>query len=347
MMMAQVIAGEKGPGEMWRYDEMGNMWLHLFPSIIQSATGKDAQYWLDQLRSEIKLSDSFTWPKVNSQWFRGASGSCRDWARFGQLILNGGSWQGKQVIASRLIDDMQKPVRVAPYGTYANPCYGLLVWLNADKSKHPGCCWEASRLPDPKCNQETFMDGAVTDMTLNIGLYGQVVMTLPSANSVIVGFGKDLRPIEPARIGYYPGVCRALGLPCNTPPPVPKTRCDELLQCTGVSAQCFTGGAWSHQEPAPGGQKCVDCFRGRLPMYENQFPEAAYMVKNCPQGDSGVAAFDYIKCFCGLTGKNANPFAPWPATTTTTSMMSLALPYYSNDSNVLLPIGSDDTYLVV
>lgn len=218
---------------------------------------------------------------------------------------------------------MQRPVKVKPDNSYLNPCYGLLVWLNADKSKYPGCCWEASRLPDPKCNHETFMDGAVHDLTLNIGLYGQIVMTLASADTVIVGFGNDLRPIEPARIGYYPAVCKALHLPCSRPPPVAKTKCGETLQCTGVSAQCFSGGSWSHSEPHPGKQQCVDCFRNRLPYYEQEFPEAKYMIKNCPKDQS--ADMKFIECFCGLTCVNANPFAPWPSTTTTTPKPSWPL----------------------
>merc|ERR1711988_923606 len=88
-------------------------------------------------------------------------------------------------IAKTYFEQMTEPTKYAPYNSYSNPCYGLLVWLNADKSKYPGCCWEASRLPDPKCNHETFMDGAVHDLTLNIGLYGQIVMTLASADTVI------------------------------------------------------------------------------------------------------------------------------------------------------------------
>jgi CubicO group peptidase (beta-lactamase class C family) len=313
-MMAQVIGGDDRPGEKWRYDELGTMYLHLFPQIIEKATGKKASAWLDQLRQSIGLTSVFQWPEVDSKWFRGAEGSCRDWARFGQLILNGGSWSNngnmETVIASQYIQQMQEPVKMPGDKEYSNPCYGLLIWLNADKSKHPGCCWEASRLPEPKCGENSFMDGAVTDMTLNIGLYGQVVMTLPSVNTVVVGFGNDLRPIEPARIGYYPGVCKALGIPCNTPPPVPQTKCGEHLECTGVSAQCFSGGAWSHAEPEPGKQQCVSCFQDRLPYYDKAFPEAHYMVNDWCPGKQSIA-FDYIKCFCGLTGVNANPFHPW------------------------------------
>merc|ERR1719326_2727938 len=198
--MAQVTGGDHRPGELWRYDEMGDMWLHLFPKIIKAATGKDAHYWLDRLHAGLGLSSSFTWKEVNTKWFRGASGSCRDWARFGQLILNKGMWAGQPLISSDLIEQMQKPVKYPPYNSYSNPCYGLLIWVNADKSKTPGCCWEASRLPPPDCNRETFMTGAVHDLTLNIGLYGQLVMTLDSVKTVVVGFGNDLRPIEPARL---------------------------------------------------------------------------------------------------------------------------------------------------
>merc|ERR1712151_715957 len=44
----------------------------------------------------------------------------------------------------------------------------------------------------------------------------------------------------------------------------------------------------------------------------------------CPHNHS--AAFDYVSCFCGLTGENANPFAPWPTTTTTTLPLGPAPP---------------------
>merc|ERR1712232_696939 len=98
-------------------------------------------------------------------------------ARFGQLLLNKGLWNGREVISSELIAAMQQPVKYKPYNFYANPCYGLLIWINANKSKYPGCCWEASRLPEPRCNDATFIAEAPNDMTFNIGLYGQIVMT--------------------------------------------------------------------------------------------------------------------------------------------------------------------------
>jgi len=326
MVMAQVLGGDHRPGETWRYDNLGTDWLWVFPRIVRAATGHNSSYFMHKMHSSLGLSKQFKFPTVDTDWFSGATGSCRDWARFGQLILNGGKWDGHELIATKYIQQMQEPMKVAPYKEYSNPCYGLLIWLNKDKKKYPGCCWEASRLPEPHCNHETFMDGAVTDLTMNIGLYGQVVMTLPSVNTVVVGFGNDLRPIEPVQIGYYPGVCKALGIPCNTPPPVPKPKCGETLECTGVSAQCYSGGSWSHHEPKPGLQQCVQCFQNRLPAYQKRFPEAQFMVKdNCPKDIA--TAMEYIACFCGLTGKEANPFGPWRTTTTTTQAPGVFPPF--------------------
>ena len=127
------------------------------------------------------------------------------------------------------------------------------------------------------------MDGAVHDLTMHIGKKGQIVMTLQSADAVVVGFGRDLRPVEPARIVYDPGLCQALSIPCKKPPPVPETTCGETLQCSGVSAQCFSGGRWGHTEPTPGKRQCVACFQQRPPQYEQVCPEAHFRVANwCP-----------------------------------------------------------------
>ena len=60
-------------------------------------------------------------------------------------------------IAAKYIMQMQQPVKYSPMNEYANPCYGLLIWVNPDKAKVPGCCWEASRLPPPHCGKDTFL----------------------------------------------------------------------------------------------------------------------------------------------------------------------------------------------
>lgn len=53
----------------------------------------------------------------------GAYLTAREWAKFGQLLLNNGKVNGKQIIASKLLDELYK-------GTKANPNYGITFWLN-------------------------------------------------------------------------------------------------------------------------------------------------------------------------------------------------------------------------
>jgi len=199
---------------------------------------------------------------------------------------------------------------------YSNPCYGLGWWLNPDKQTYNGCCWEASRLPPPNCNNETFIQGATHKLTFTLGLYGQVLLAIPERNVTIVSLGKDLRPIEPIRIGVYPGVCKMLGLPCNTPPKVPSPKCGETLECLGMSAQCFSGyGAWGHEEPVPGGAQCIECFEQRVRDQSRNDTEAQQMIKdNCPISNPRLLS-NYLECFC-YDGDNV--FSPWPTTTTTT-----------------------------
>merc|ERR1712178_179388 len=317
MMMSMVLGGEEGPGEMWRYDELGDMWMGVIPKVLFKATGKNATTWFKMLHDGLELSPSFVWPNVETSWGFGAASTCDDWGRFAQLVLNNGRWGNTQIISPSFMQQASQPVKYDPYNMYSNPCYGLGWWLNPDKQKYNGCCWEASRLPPPNCNNETFIQGGTHNLIFTLGLYGQVVLAIPSQNVSIVSLGKDLRPIEPIRIGIYPGVCKMLGLPCNNPPPIPKPKCGETFECLGMRAQCSPGyGNWRHAEPTPGGAQCVDCFMQRVRDQTADWrqKEARDMIKsNCPRDNRALSA--YLECFC-YDGDNV--FAPWPSTTTTT-----------------------------
>ena len=57
-------------------------------------------------------------------------GTARDWARFGQLYLQEGMWEGEQVIPKDFVEFVQTPAPGWP-----EPIYGGLFWLNtADQS---------------------------------------------------------------------------------------------------------------------------------------------------------------------------------------------------------------------
>ena len=85
----------------------------------------------------------------------------RDWARLGQLYLNGGEWFGKQIISTDWLTQTLTP-------SAANPVYGYQLWLNTDKGFWP-------QLPE---STYAFR-----------GFQGQVVMMIPDYDLVLVRTG--------------------------------------------------------------------------------------------------------------------------------------------------------------
>ncbi len=85
----------------------------------------------------------------------------RDWAKFGQLYLNDGVWQGERILPEGWVDYSRTPANASEKG------YGAFFWLNAD-----------GQLADvPK------------DMYACNGFQGQRVFILPSQNLVVVRMG--------------------------------------------------------------------------------------------------------------------------------------------------------------
>ncbi len=53
----------------------------------------------------------------------GASFTARNWARYGQFLLQEGAWEEKQIIARERMRELREP-------SAANPGHGLAIWLN-------------------------------------------------------------------------------------------------------------------------------------------------------------------------------------------------------------------------
>ena len=85
----------------------------------------------------------------------------RDWAKFGQLYLNDGVWQGERILPEGWVDYTCTPANASAKG------YGAFFWLNADE--------ELADVPK--------------DMYACNGFQGQRVFILPSQNVVVVRMG--------------------------------------------------------------------------------------------------------------------------------------------------------------
>jgi len=85
----------------------------------------------------------------------------RDWAKFGQLYLNDGLWEGERILPAGWVEYTYTPAKASENG------YGAFFWLN--------------------------QDGEMADVPKNTyscqGFQGQRVFILPSQNLVVVRMG--------------------------------------------------------------------------------------------------------------------------------------------------------------
>ena len=128
------------PGSYWEYNDVRiNQFslalLHLFkrplPEVFLESVlmpiggGRDFQWeGYDDAWIEIDGQRMQSVPG-GTHWGGGVRISARDQARIGQLLLDGGAHQGRQVVPHEWVKRMQAPCAVAPF-------YGWLTWLNRD-----------------------------------------------------------------------------------------------------------------------------------------------------------------------------------------------------------------------
>ena len=139
--------GEKGqlrplraPGSYWEYNDVR---INQFSLALLHLFGRPLpEVFLDSVLRPIGGGRDFRWegyddawveidgqrlPSVpgGTHWGGGVQVSARDQARIGQLLLDGGAHQGRQVLPREWVQRMHEPCAVAPF-------YGWLTWLNRD-----------------------------------------------------------------------------------------------------------------------------------------------------------------------------------------------------------------------
>jgi CubicO group peptidase (beta-lactamase class C family) len=101
----EAITRPVGASEDWNWVGYDNAWVEIDGKRVQSVPG-------------------------GSHWGGGMSISSADQALIGQMMLDDGRANGKQVISADWIRYMRTPCPIAPY-------YGALVWLNHDRKVFP------------------------------------------------------------------------------------------------------------------------------------------------------------------------------------------------------------------
>jgi CubicO group peptidase (beta-lactamase class C family) len=140
------------PGSHWEYNDvrinqLSLALLHLFgaplPEVFREhvmrpiGASEDWQWrGYDDAWVELPAAAGRPARRVQSvpggtHWGGGVSIGARDQARVGQLLLDGGSHHGLQILPAAWVRSMFEPCAIAPF-------YGRLLWLNRDGRNFPG-----------------------------------------------------------------------------------------------------------------------------------------------------------------------------------------------------------------
>lgn len=146
--------------------------------IIGAATGQNpVAFAYEQLLEPIGIVHSSWGKDLNSDLPIGAGGSftCRDLARLGQLYLNKGMWNGKEILSETYIDEA-----IHPSFPEVNTAYGYLWWTNMGEGKwyRPVTHGTGRLLPN-----------APDTLYMATGLFGQLIIVDPAQELVITTAG--------------------------------------------------------------------------------------------------------------------------------------------------------------
>jgi CubicO group peptidase (beta-lactamase class C family)/pimeloyl-ACP methyl ester carboxylesterase len=120
------------PGAKFSYNSGSTQLLAM---IVEKATGMDIEKFTVKYLFEPLGIKNFEWTKEKngliSAW-AGLRMRSRDMMKFGMLYLNGGKWNGKQIIPTRLVEESMRTHIYAeePYG------YGYQFWTLVDTVQH-------------------------------------------------------------------------------------------------------------------------------------------------------------------------------------------------------------------
>ena len=186
------------PGTKWTYN---NAAVQTLEQVLQQATGEDVATFAEQRLFEplgmthTKMSRDRA---GNPQLFEGIQSTCLDLARFGELILDGGTWHGKQIVSSSWIRQA-----TGRSSSKLNAGYGYLWWLNrkgtlASPIAATSVGGAKSQTTKPKAQ---IVPGAPADMFWALGLGNQLIQIDPGTKTVVVRLGPPEPNPQPPTFG--------------------------------------------------------------------------------------------------------------------------------------------------
>jgi CubicO group peptidase (beta-lactamase class C family) len=185
------------PGTVWAYN---NSAIQTLQRVLQRATGEDVvAYAKQRLFDPLGMTDTtMTRDRAgNAQMFEGVHSTCRDMARFGTLMLDGGRWGDRQIVSGAWV----RAATGAP-SQPLNAGYGYLWWLNHEGAiTNPLVATNLQDAQDPTTEHGRIAPGAPESMYWALGLGNQVVQVDPGSRTVVVRLGTGTPRPKPPTFG--------------------------------------------------------------------------------------------------------------------------------------------------
>ncbi len=125
------------PGDKCRYNNAG---CNVLSAIITAASGKDPEEFMrETVWQPLEMNDT-SWRRDkagNVITYAGIQSTTADLARFGQLFLHRGKWNGRQLLSADWIEEAtNERIQIDSVGGRQQP-YGLLWWVDFDLENVP------------------------------------------------------------------------------------------------------------------------------------------------------------------------------------------------------------------
>lgn len=186
------------PATQWTYN---NAAVQTLEQVLQTATGEDVATFAQQhLLGPLGMTHTTMGRDKagNPQLFEGLRSTCRDLARFGELMLDHGKWGGKQLVSSSWVAQA-----TGRSSTPFNAAYGYLWWLNRPGTiASPFAATSVAGAKSQTTRQGPMVKGAPAGMYWAIGLGDQLIQIDPGTKTVVVRLGAPQPNPQPPTFGY-------------------------------------------------------------------------------------------------------------------------------------------------
>ncbi len=158
-------ATDRQPGERFEYNSGA---AHMLSIILEEASGLNTQeFAVYNLLNKLNVK-KISWSKDNEDYYNGSTGLALeplDMTKIGNLLINNGNWNGKQIISSEWIDKILKSKNFVKesWSKLSGIYYSYLWWIAELKNYY--CCFAW-------------------------GYGGQFIFVFPELNSVVVTTSK-------------------------------------------------------------------------------------------------------------------------------------------------------------